>query len=471
MVKRFASWIYRSVAGIIGGIWLLLLYCGTIWIVVGSLSAIQFRQDLGDQKTAFTFEALRSAKDTYTNELLSIENRSQQRQWEADANWRINSNIETLLRQIAVAVNPGEEITNLYDYQFSEDFRAAQAQCSVETSDVPDSLCGMIAEYGALVQELKTIKQSEIDENLEKIRVETQAKIDELRERNPLLSYYQEDQFWQWAGYEWLLYMPRQVLVLFLTMAMGMLGSVITMTWSYVREDSGLTMRRFVVLPLVGSMSAFVILIFVSAGQLTLTSGDENGTLNPFVLSFLGVISGLLSERAYTRMADVGSNFFRVDDGQPRWANGLQAAMATAGVSTADLARHLYIAEEEAGRIVNETVTATLDQQRLIAACLRVPVRDVFTDVPPEAAGTLAPTTIAVPDLSGLDLEAAHARLAALGLKQGAVAEAPDDAAEPGSVIAQSPEPDARLPRGAPVAVTLAVRPSPAPEPSPQAET
>ncbi len=457
MVGRFFGWIYHLFAGVAGGVWLVVLYIGTIWIVVGSLSAIQVRQTLGDQNQAFTFESVRSAKQKYEDTLARLERRQQQLDWEADDKWRVGVEIDALLRQIGAEVNPGEEILNLYEYPFSADFRSVQAQCKILDPDAAggDPVCGMIADYEARIEEAGRIDQGEIDTKLEQIRIDTLSKVEELQQQNPLLNYYVEYQFWNFAGYEWLLYMPQQVLVLFLTMAMGVLGSVITMTWSYVRDDSGLTMRRFVVLPLVGSMSAFVILIFVSAGQLTLTAGDDNGTLNPFVLSFLGVISGLLSERAYTRMADVGSNFFRVDDGQPRWANGLKAAMAQAGVSTADLARHLYIAEEEAGRIVNETVTATLEQQRLIAACLRIPVRDIFTDVPPEAAGAMA-ATVAAPDLAGLDAAAAETALRGLGLRTGSIAEAVDDAAAPGSVIAQRPDPETRLPRGAAVDFTLA---------------
>ena len=460
MIIRFFQWSFHLVEGLIAGVWLLFLYLFTIWIVVGSLSAIQMRQDLSDANQSFTFTSVTEAKQRYGEQLSRIIVGSEQQAQAADRGAALQWQMQGDLKRIATAVDPKLNLENYYiwDYPQTSSFVQRQEKCRVLGAEAGgvDPVCTLIANYSEKEREISGLNPQDLSNSLDAIHIETQSKIDSLQKSHPLLKYYPETEFWNVVSYQWLLYMPQQVLVLFLTGAMGMLGSVITMTWSYVREDGGLTLRRFLVLPLVGSMSAFIILIFVSAGQLTLTSGADNNDLNPFTLSFLAIISGLLSERAYTRMADVGSNFFRVDDGQPRWANGLKEAMATAGVSTADLARHLYIAEEEAGRIVNETVTATLDQQRLIAACLRVPVRDIFTDVPPEGAATVAATTVAAPDLSGMRLADAEAALNALGLRKGAVAEALHDTAEVGVVIAQIPEPDTRLPKGGTVAVTLA---------------
>ena len=133
-------------------------------------------------------------------------------------------------------------------------------------------------------------------------------------------------------------------------------------------------------------MSAFIIFIFLNAGQLTLTADGTAAKLNPFVLSFVGIISGLLSERAYARISDVGSNFFKVDTGVSRWGARLRDAMTENGVTSADLARHLQTSEEEINRIADESIAATFEQQRLIAACLRMPIRDVFSDTAPEVA-------------------------------------------------------------------------------------
>jgi hypothetical protein len=204
-----------------------------------------------------------------------------------------------------------------------------------------------------------------------------------------LYKYFSQIEFFDQFGLKWLLMIPEQSLILVLTMAMGMLGAVVTMTWLYIRQDASLSLRRFFVLPFIGSMSAIIVLVFISAGKLTLTAGASQDALNPFVLSFVGIISGLLSERAYTRISTVGSNFFNVDDDHPRWATArLREAMDASDLSVAELARHLGTTEEEAGRIANESTTATLTQQRLIAATVRRAVRDIFTDLPPDAPGS-----------------------------------------------------------------------------------
>lgn len=66
--------------------------------------------------------------------------------------------------------------------------------------------------------------------------------------------------------------------------------------------------------------AAIIIYIFFRAGQLTLTGGGapENkiDDLNPYVLSFLAIASGLLSEKAYNRIV-VGARNMLGGDGRP----------------------------------------------------------------------------------------------------------------------------------------------------------
>ena len=117
-------------------------------------------------------------------------------------------------------------------------------------------------------------------------------------------------------------------------------------------------------------------------------------------------------------------------------------------------------------RIVDEAVTATQEQQRLIAACVRLPMRDIFTDVPPEGAAAQAVDLRSeVPDLIGLDPDALVAALGAAGLELGARRQEPaDPSVSPGSVIRQNPGPGERLPQGAGVDVTLAAGETSRPE-------
>ena len=53
-------------------------------------------------------------------------------------------------------------------------------------------------------------------------------------------------------------------------------------------------------------------------------------------------------------------------------------------MTVSELAQHLLTSEEEVKRIADESIAATFEQQRLIAACLRMPIRDLFSDTEPE---------------------------------------------------------------------------------------
>ncbi len=155
-------------------------------------------------------------------------------------------------------------------------------------------------------------------------------------------------------------------------------------------------MRRFTLLPFVGGTSAIMVLIFLQAGQLTLTGGGSTDTLDPFVLSFFGIISGLLSERAYEKVSQIGSNIFSVEDRQQRWGIGLAEHLKAVGLDVGDLAMHLHTGVDEAESIVHGQAPASLDQQRVIGALLRRSHREIFTDIPPQekpAAGRRPPVS------------------------------------------------------------------------------
>ena len=280
-----------------------------------------------------------------------------------------------------------------------------KGRCATEPDSVdPPKICDLFDTYETLRSEWVRLNDAGSGRHYDLALARAQQNVRNLDENTPLLIYFEDYQFFVDFNYGIFMAMPHRVLVLSLSMAMGMLGGVVTITWNFIRNDSGLTIRRFIILPFIGSMSAFIVLIFLSAGQLKLTAGDADVSLNPFVLSFVGIISGLLSERVYARISDVGGNFFKVDDGSPRWGFRLQAALDAAGVTVTDLARHLEATEEETPRIMAETTTATLTQQRLIAAFLRLPVRELFTDISPEGpARAAAVAKTDAPDPTGRD--------------------------------------------------------------------
>lgn len=89
-------------------------------------------------------------------------------------------------------------------------------------------------------------------------------------------------------------------------------------------------------LPFVGSISAFVIFIFINAGQLTLTADGGSNSLSPYVLSFIGIVSGLLSERAYMRISEIGTKCFSAkNEWEPSTGEGAKPALQPDSTETA----------------------------------------------------------------------------------------------------------------------------------------
>jgi transcriptional regulator with XRE-family HTH domain len=472
--------VFKAVTGaigaVLGGLWLLALYGFTLWISAGSLSAIQLRADLANDVApggeVVSFSDVQRAEEKYNTQLNFIYSKTSEiyrRIDEANVVQNAYFKIDDNIRTIADALGVDGDFIDPLTFSNGPEFSAAASRCArPEPGDDAFGVCGLIDTHMDLLSDARLIDSTEAygrysaaNEEARAQFAEIERQIEELRNSEPLSRHFDNYAFFRTiGGYEALLRMPQHVLVLILTLAMGMLGSVVTMTWLFIRQDTGLSARRFLILPFIGSMSAFIILIFISAGQLTLTAGDAQDSLNPFVLSFVGIISGLLSERAYTRISEVGSTFFAVDDGQPRWGYRLREALEAAGVSIPELARHLGTTEEEAGRIVSESTTATLTQQRLIAACVRRNVRELFTDVPPDGpAGNATDAPVVMPDLTGLDPAVLKKVAEDLGLRLGERAEAPSEEAAAGLVMAQSPSAGSRVPRRTRVSYTVAVAP------------
>jgi predicted transcriptional regulator len=153
-------------------------------------------------------------------------------------------------------------------------------------------------------------------------------------------------------------------------------------------------------------------------------------------------------------MASVGKNFFSTEEEELRWGVRLSEAVKTAKVKLEDLASYLGVDEETVKSLVEEKSTATLQQQQLIAACLRRSVRELFTDVPP------AHRTVVVPNLIGEERGALKQKLAEVGLRLGDAHEAPSDEVPAGKVVDQAPAADEKVTRDTTVNVTVSVGPT-----------
>jgi hypothetical protein len=370
-----------------GAAYLFLLYVLTLWMVVGSLSAILVHDRLEAISDTATFGDVQRAYDRFHNR--------------ADAIWEEQhaplERLYTDRANVAEELFPGTDI-DLDALRSHENFVALLRDCAGEGAE-PRRHCVLVEQFRDLDDAIAQFYVAN-----PQVEAEIAAQTEALRAAEPLAAMFDTYEFFEvddfddnmFAGF---LRLPREVLVMLLTMVMGMLGSVVTMTWSFVRRDSGLTVRRFLILPAVGALSAFIVLIFAKAGQISLTSGDSADVLNPYFLSFLGIISGLLSERAYARIAQIGENFFAVDDDRPRWSVRVEEVMADEGVSAAQMAEYMKVAPNAAEDILAGRLQATPLQQLVIASTLRRHPRELFTDIaPPQRRGQPARAQGRAPD-------------------------------------------------------------------------
>jgi hypothetical protein len=378
------------VATLAGGLWLMVLYGITLWLVVGSLTAIQVRDDMEADDANVTFADVERSHERYLAAVdalyAKLDEGAELYSGYPDLYFSLEAKVTEIQKLAApdAALPPGE-------FEASTEFERLSAFCVDAAFSPSIAVCGPMQDYYDLRAEIASLDAAIAAVDYDAIYADVMRSVGDLREREPLARHFDTFEFFAFMPlYKEFLKEPPQMLVLQLTMVMGMLGSVITMTWSFIKKDSGFTFRRFLILPSVGAMSAFIIFVFVKAGQLTLTAGGATEPLNPFVLSFVGIISGLLSERAYSRMAEVGGNFFKVEEEKRRYGVGLRAVLEESGIGEPELAGYLRLSDEDTAAIVDGTAGASPLHQQLVAACLRRSVRELFTDLPPEAPAAAA---------------------------------------------------------------------------------
>ena len=120
---------------------------------------------------------------------------------------------------------------------------------------------------------------------------------------------------------------------------------------------------------------------------MTFTTDGPGSTLSPFMLSLLGIAAGLLSDRAYAQMSDISGKFLgNMGVEQVRWSSHLEEVLNEKAKTSEDLANGLSLDKQRIADIVSGTKTASLQEQQRISDWLGIPMRKVFTDIPPPAA-------------------------------------------------------------------------------------
>ena len=200
-------------------------------------------------------------------------------------------------------------------------------------------------------------------------------------------------QFMRKLGFVWLATRPGQLLTLLLTLSMGALGSLNYITRDYFNPKPNRTFSWYLFRPFLGMVTAVAVFVLAKAGQLTISDGSIGDSaaenLNPYFISFLAIISGLLSEQATEKIRSVGAGLFQSETpdraGAARWAVNLRARIDERGKSDEQLVEFIEHSSADIEAWIAEKRAVPADAQRSIASWLGVPIRGLFTDLPPKS--------------------------------------------------------------------------------------
>ena len=187
----------------------------------------------------------------------------------------------------------------------------------------------------------------------------------------------------------WILTLPTEILTLFLVVLMGVLGSCLQLTHQLFIRKEAESVGVYSLRLSVGAITALVIFIVAKAGVPVIADASKFGgdtPINPYFVSFLAIISGLMSEKAIANVQTQAAKYF--DSGASetlRWARAeVREAVKDSQRNPADLAKNLEVSETALEDWLSGDEPVPLAGQKLFAAILNRPIRDLFTDIPPD---------------------------------------------------------------------------------------
>jgi hypothetical protein len=179
------------------------------------------------------------------------------------------------------------------------------------------------------------------------------------------------------------------VLTLFLVILMGVLGSALQITHAFFIENRIERPGSYFLRVCVGAITALVIFIVAKAGIPVIADATKLGgeaPINPYFVSFIAILSGLLSENAIASVQAQGTKFFgsNLPAAPDRWAReDLNILVIQPDLSLKAIGDYLGTTEDVTKSILSGKSKATAEQQKTISIYLRRPVRDLFSDMPP----------------------------------------------------------------------------------------
>ena len=182
---------------------------------------------------------------------------------------------------------------------------------------------------------------------------------------------------------------PNELLTIILVVCMGTLGSTIYLIQIYFSAMSSTTLSFLMFRQLLGALVALALFVLLKAGVLAAAdprSLAQSGVdLNPFMIAFLAIVGGLLSEQAIDKIKHYGDQWLAQRGTRSRYARGIRAEIETQHKSADDLARVIGVQKEAVDLWLIEEEGDSVRTQLVVAAWLNKPVRELFSDMPATA--------------------------------------------------------------------------------------
>lgn len=419
---------------VIGGVVLIVLVLGAAVSAVTFFAAAQFQSRIADLSlngapmTIWRVDAFRSEFDSWTRDIKKL--REDIAQDQANLAKDKDNNLVLAAKEDAQTIQIGNDVRSLKqkviaaslspappDTQLPISGTLTQIELLITSEELlrrfGDELANLKKRYADLVEFRAIIETNEAKikgfaawiaslQERRKDRVETAAKLfgetntaaaPELVERiiNITAELKSLSTIWRGMIYRTALW-TNDLLVLLLLISMGVLGSALNLLAVFIANEDDRASLSFGEYPLrlaFGAVLAIVMFIVAKAGVPILADTSKiggNAPLNPYFISLLAIVSGLMSDRAMATIRNVASSLLQSVGGTDysrRYSRvALDDVLKTANRDAEGLARLLGIDIEETRKLFSGFVLVSPDRQKLIAAYLGLPPRDLFSDLP-----------------------------------------------------------------------------------------
>jgi hypothetical protein len=413
-----------SVSRALGAVWVTLVALLTTLFAVYSLSAFQVQVRIqsfsakGLSYSIWNIDRLKLQQEILERDQQSLEDglrdhqaktakvKNDRAQVQLDL-WRQEGELDNilyrLLGRIAQKDASYSKLPEGYGYQV---FTTLQSK--LETLGLSQVTQQLQADYEALYAKAD-ITQAQVralDKQLEAMGVEAGKRTEELNSKrkeagdlvdgdaavkNQVLDFASEVKVLdQYTFLRALTRIPNEMLVLLLIVAMGLLGSSIYLMRSLFVGGAEVDFQIVLFRQFLGALTALMMFVVVKAGVLVVSdprSTGQSGALNPFLLAFLGIIAGLISEQVIERISQWGRDWLRdARVGNNRFARGVQAEIDAQKKSIDDLAKFFDDKKELVAAWLTENEPIPAPAQAIIAAWLNKSERDLFSDTPKNRA-------------------------------------------------------------------------------------